>query len=269
MTGRPMPARFDDVDGADVRELVDHLDVQAATAFWLERKTETLRLLEAAPGMRLLDVGCGTGADVLAMGEAVGPGGEAVGVDGSRAMIEIARSRAPTDAPVRFDVADALALPFEDGSFDGVRCERLLQHVGDPDRALAEMARVVRPGAVVLAIEPDWDTLAVDGEPFEVTLAVCRRWADAIRSPWVGRELPERMARAGLTDIRATPNTSVISDRAFAEQQFALGDLATAAAADGDVSPAEAAAWLADLDARAAAGGFHASATYVTAWGRR
>jgi len=267
VSDRPLPSRFNDVDGADPAELTAHLDVQAATAFWRERKAESFTLMNVRPGARVLDVGCGTGADVRALASLVGPEGDAVGVDSSRSMIDTARTRAPTDSAARFEVADALALPFEDASFDAVRCERVLQHVPDPDRVLAEMARVARPGAVVLAIEPDWDTLTVDGEPFEVTLAVCRSWADAVRSPRVGRSLPALLAATGLESIQARANTSVIGDRAFAEQQFALSDLARMTAADGEVTEAEAASWVADLDARAERGAFNAAATYVTGWG--
>lgn len=261
---RPRAARFDDIDEASAAQQIAYLDEQAATSFWRARKAFSLELLELRPGTLVLDVGCGTGDEVRAMAARAG---RAVGVDASRPLIDEARRRTTTDQDVTFKVGDALALPFDDGTFDGVRTERTLQHVNDPGKALAEMARVAKPSAPVVAIEPDWDTLTVEGEPFEVTLAVCRRWADSIRSPRVGRELPELMVAAGLERPEARADTSVISSLAFAARQFALYELAKAAADAGDVPRVEAERWLFDLTQRDDTGRFEASVTYVTARG--
>lgn len=261
---RPRAARFDDVDAAGAAEQIAYLDEQAQTRFWRARKAFTLELLELRAGTSVLDVGCGTGEEVRAMARRTG---RAVGVDTSRALIEEARRRSTTDLDATFRVADALDLPFDGASFDGIRTERTLQHVRDPARALAEMRRVARPGAPVVAVEPDWDTLTLDGEPFEVTLAVCRRWADSIRHPRVGRELPELMVAAGLERVEARADTSVIADLAFATRQFALQELARAVAEAGDVPQEEAERWLFDLTERDDGGRFEASVTYVTARG--
>lgn len=261
---RPRAARFDEVGDDDAAAQIAYLDEQAATSFWRARKAFTLELLALRPGTIVLDVGCGTGAEVRAMAARAG---RAVGVDASRALIEEARRRTRTDEDAVFRVADAQALPFEAGEFDGVRTERTLQHLRDPGHALREMARVARPGAPVVAIEPDWDTLTIDGEPFEVTMAVCRRWADSIRSPRVGRDLPELMAAAGLERVEARADTSEISSLAFAARQFALQELARAAAEAGDVPQVEAERWLFDLTERDDRGRFEASVTYVTARG--
>jgi ubiquinone/menaquinone biosynthesis C-methylase UbiE len=259
---RPRAARFDEVDEASAAQQIEYLDEQAATAFWRARKAVSLELLELRPGTLALDVGCGTGEEVRAMAARAG---RAVGVDASRPLIEEARRRTTTDQAATFKVGDALALPFDDGTFDGIRTERTLQHVKDPHRALAEMARVAKPGAPVVAVEPDWDTLTVEGEPFEVTLAVCRRWADSIRSPRVGRELPALMAAAALERPEARADTSVISSLAFAARQFALQELARAAAEAGDVTREEAERWLFNLTEADDAGRFEATVTYVTA----
>ncbi len=261
---RPRAARFDDVDAAGAQQQIAYLDEQARTTFWRARKAFTLELLELRPGAVVLDVGCGLGDEVRAMAARTG---RAVGVDASRALVEEARRRTAAELDATFRVGDALDLPFEPASFDGIRTERTLQHVRDPGKALAEMARVARPGAPVVAVEPDWDTLTLDGEPFEVTLAVCRRWADSIRNPRVGRDLPELMAAAGLEPVQARADTSVIGDLAFATRQFALQELARAAAEAGEVPQVEAERWLFDLTQRDDAGRFEASVTYVTARG--
>jgi arsenite methyltransferase len=118
------------------------------------------------PGERVLDVGCGAGLDVLAAARAVGADGLAAGVDLSPEMLAVARdaARAAGLANVRFEVASAEALPFDDASFDQIVSNGALNLVIDKRRAFAELARVLRPGGV-LAIA---DLLVVDDAPARI-----------------------------------------------------------------------------------------------------
>src|SRR5688572_17021804 len=96
------------------------------------RRTATVNaaflLPHLAPGMSLLDAGCGAGSITLGLAEAVAPG-EVVGIDVSAEGIDAARSLATARDITNacFEVADACALPFEDGSFDAVFSHALLQ----------------------------------------------------------------------------------------------------------------------------------------------
>ena len=97
----------------------------------------------AGPGMRLLDLATGPG---YVAGRAVARGAEAVGLDRSEAMLEFARQHVPGVEFVRGDVTD---VPFDDGSFDAVTGAFLLLHLGEPERAGEEAARVLVPGGAV------------------------------------------------------------------------------------------------------------------------
>ena len=92
------------------------------------------------PGDRVLDACCGTGDLALAARDA---GGVVTGVDFSPRMLERARRKAPD---VDWVHGDALALPFPDGSFDAATVGFGIRNVADIDRALSELARVLRPG---------------------------------------------------------------------------------------------------------------------------
>ena len=107
--------------------------------------------LRPVAGEHVLDVACGTGVLVAELARVVGPGGEVVGVDLSQAMVDVAnlREREPTSAPTRHERMDAQSLAFPDASFDVVLCAFGLMYVPDPERALAEMRRVLRPGGRV------------------------------------------------------------------------------------------------------------------------
>ena len=103
-------------------------------------------LLEAAgveAGMRVLDVACGPGH--IAAGAAA-KGAKAVGLDAAEGMVAVARARY---AEIEFQQGDAERLPFGDASFDAVVAGFVVNHLPRPERALAEFARVVRPGGGV------------------------------------------------------------------------------------------------------------------------
>jgi SAM-dependent methyltransferase len=97
---------------------------------------------------RALDVGCGAGALALALAPHVA---EVVGVDRVPELLALARERAPENAT--FVEGDAVALGFDDASFDLAGTLRTLHHVPRPELVLAEMTRVTRPGGRVLVID--------------------------------------------------------------------------------------------------------------------
>lgn len=124
------------------------------------RMTEaTLEKTRPGPGRRILDVASGVGQDAIAL---QAQGASVVGAEPSRRMIGLAelqagKSEGPVPSWVR---AWSDALPFADDSFDAALCKGAIDHFDRPERAIAEMARVVRPdGHVVLAIA-NFDSLA-------------------------------------------------------------------------------------------------------------
>lgn len=104
-----------------------------------------VELAEAQPGTRLLDLATGTGAVARA---AALRGAAVVGVDVSAAMLGVARELSPG---VEFRLADAHALPFEEGGFDVVACGLALSHFHEPLTALGETLRVLRDGGELVA----------------------------------------------------------------------------------------------------------------------
>lgn len=119
-------------------------------------REELLDVAGVAPGHRVLDVGCGTGAQTVAAGRRVRPGGTAVGVDLSPDMLAVARRKARrAGIGVAFHHADAAALPFDDGRFDVVTITTVLHAVPERRRrlCLAESSRVLRSGGRLLLVD--------------------------------------------------------------------------------------------------------------------
>jgi arsenite methyltransferase len=109
--------------------------------------------LAIPPGGTALDVGCGPGNITASLARAAGPGGLALGVDISRPMLTRA-VRAEAGPQTGFLLADAQRLPLRDETVDAVVSMAALQLVPDPQVALAEMGRVLRPGGRLVVMVP-------------------------------------------------------------------------------------------------------------------
>ena len=113
-----------------------------------------VRISGAARGDRILDCATGTGDLALEFKRAVGRRGDVSGTDFCLEMLESApRKAARAGLDVRFAVADALALPYRECSFDVVSIAFGIRNVDDPLDCLREMARVVKPGGSVVVLE--------------------------------------------------------------------------------------------------------------------
>ena len=117
-----------------------------------------------------------------------------------------------------------------------------------PGLAVAEMARVTRPGGWVVAAEPDWATLVIDAEDREVTRAVAASATDRVRSGAVGRTLRGLLVGAGLVEVGVAARTLVVTDRGAAETLLDIGGAAERAVEAGLIAADRGAAWSPALD---------------------
>ena len=213
MTEADMPSTgFESVDDhPDVTMLLSAMDETAQWGATKQLRAWEREQLSLRPGQRLLDVGCGLGDAALALSIDLGDQGQVVGIDGSEVMLAEARKRtADATCPIRFTVGDAGALDEPDASFDAVRSERMLQWVPDPARAVAEMARVLRPGGLVCLTDSDWSTLDFDvGDP-DIARRVHETFAvDRGRQTTVGGRLRNLAEAAGLVPLADASATQV------------------------------------------------------------
>ena len=106
------------------------------------------------PGDKALDVACGTGKVTTDLYRAAQPGGEALGIDFSAGMIEVATERRPAELEgLSFQQGDALDLPVEDDAFEAATIAYGMRNLADYRQGFAEMARAVRPGGKVVCFE--------------------------------------------------------------------------------------------------------------------
>ena len=128
-------------------------NAQAISRRLLSAWQHPVEWLNIPPGGTALDVGSGPGNVTASLARAAGPGGLALGVDISKAMLARA-VRAESGPQVGFIRADAQRLPLRDNTVDAVVSLAVLQLIPDPAAALAEMARVLRPGGRLAIMVP-------------------------------------------------------------------------------------------------------------------
>ncbi|GGQ87138.1 class I SAM-dependent methyltransferase [Couchioplanes azureus] len=167
-------------------------------------------------GARLLDVGCGPGTLTADLATHITPGRitalEPTGAALGLARAEIARRGLST---VDFAVGDVHDLAFPDATFDVVHAHQVLQHVGDPVRALREMRRVTRPGGIVAVRDSDYAAFTWFPRLPELDEWL-RLYGRVARGnggePDAGRRLLSWAHAAGFADVTATSSTWCFAD---------------------------------------------------------
>jgi ubiquinone/menaquinone biosynthesis C-methylase UbiE len=161
-------------------EVYDEFFLPALFSAWPPRILEAARL---KPGMRVVDVACGTGVLTVPAAKAVSPDGNAVGVDLNPGMLAVARRKAPE---IDWREAPAEALPFDAVEFDAALSQFGLMFFQDQHTAIREMWRVLRPGGrLVIAV---WGSLESAPGYLAVTDLLARLFgeeiAELLRAPY-------------------------------------------------------------------------------------
>ena len=169
-----------------------------------------------APGERVLEAGCGVGAQTTALA-ANSPGAAITSIDISEESLKTAehRVRAAGYDNVAFQHADLFRLPFEDASFDHVFVCYVLEHLVDPVAALKALKRVLRPGGTITVIEGDHGSCYFHPSTPEARAA----WECLITvqrslggNSLIGRELYPLLAQAGFRDVSVSPRLIYADD---------------------------------------------------------
>ncbi len=210
------------------------------------------------PGMDVLDAGCGVGSIALDLAPKTLPG-RIVGIDIDTGQIETARGSAAERElhNVEFETASVYELPFADASFDIVYSVAVLQHVGKPIRALAEMRRVLRPGGLAAVTDDDHSTTVISPDRGELAEAF-RLWQRVIihggGDPYYSRHLRSLMLEAGFARTHGVAHVPEVHGDAASTRWIAgvAVDLLSAPSVS-DVIIGEGWASRADLDGMIAA----------------
>jgi arsenite methyltransferase len=222
-----------------------------------EQRSRTRNLLAIRSGERGLELGCGIGFLACEMAREVGAVGRIVALDASPDMVAAARSRAQREdlaGRIEFVVGDAARLDFPSSSFDFAVAVQVYLYVKDIERALAEAARVLRPGGRLVIVDTDWDScvwLTGDRERHKRVIEARTREFNQAHLPPL---LPKLLRLAGLALVSAEVHP-VVNLRYDADSfSGALPDVMAKIAAKHGVERTEAQAWADDLKSRTGEG---------------
>lgn len=256
---------FEDVDAsAEERSFIQFLDLAAQVPSVAKYRDRMLTLCPVANGSVVLDIGCGLGNETTRIARFVGTNGKVHGIDTSVTLIgEAQRRTREVDAPVQFQLGDAHSLPYYDSSFDLCRAERVLLYLENPAKAIAEMARVMRPGGHVIVFDFDYGAFFFDSDFAPMTRHIEALVAGDPRNPAMGRELPHLMRKANLK-IEAVEPTTLVPTIAIARRLYAA---ALSKGVEGGLfTAADVEAWWREQNAMVRDGTFyHAHHGYIVA----
>jgi SAM-dependent methyltransferase len=163
------------------------------------------------PGMTVLDVGSGPGTITVDLAERIGTGRlTACEVTADALALTMAEAASRGRSNIDFAVSDVHALDFADAAFDVVHAHQVLQHVGDPVRALREMRRVCKPGGIIAVRDGDYAAFTwfpLVPELTEWLALYCLVARSNGGEPDAGRRLLSWARAAGLAEVTATSST--------------------------------------------------------------
>ena len=244
---------------------VDYLRV--AAELFKPVKDLSYKLMQVQAGQCVLDVGCGPGTDTIPLGRLVGSDGRVVGIDYDADMVATANQRAAHAGIgdfVKHYQGSASALDQETNTFDSCRAERVFLHLQQPERVLAEMFRVTKPGGAIVVAETDFGTLSFDTDHIETERCLVRvRTEHLFNNGYAGRRLYRLFNECGLVDVTVKMRPFHITDVHFMRFITGLYDVERKAVEMGRVSEEAIEDWRAEQFLAHEKGIFFASASVV------
>lgn len=252
---------INDADPDLLAQIAQGLEVRAKLPQQVEILEAYLGDIDFPDGARVLDVGCGTGAQSRTLIQRPGVA-EVVGIDRAKFLLERARQLAAGMEGLTFEEAPGDELPFEAAAFDVVVVHTVLTHVADPEAVLAELFRVLRPGGTLAICDGDFSTMSAaigDRDPLQVCAESFIE--HSVNDAWLMRRLPRLVREAGLTPGRARSyNFIETEDPATTAMWFRRG--ADGLVKEGRIGPELAEALKAEIERRVAAGTYFGGMKY-------
>ncbi|KGE12860.1 methyltransferase domain-containing protein [Sphingobacterium deserti] len=151
----------------------------------------------------ILDLGCGTGMDAINLADMLKGKCSVIGVDHDSVLIDKAKADAADRDNIRFEKGETHQLPLEDQSAAGIRMERVVQHLQEPDLTFAEVYRVLHAEAPFVVVETIWNSLNLYTGMVETEQKIRNYLVDTkVNNGFAGNKLTADLARHAFKNIR-------------------------------------------------------------------
>lgn len=251
--------------------MADRLSFDADTAARLEqlylssdvrrRRQIATSALAPQPGEFLVDVGCGPGFHVAELIKAVESQGRVVGVDTSDTMLKVAEQRNLGATNATFSIGDAVDLPVEDQSVDGVVAVQVYEYVPEIRSALSEAFRVLRHGGRLVVLDVDWSTISWHSTNPERMAKILDVWDEHLANPSLPRTLAAQMREVGFVNVEVEGHPFVNASDSLDGYSGALIPLIADFVHDRGVDAADIQDWSNDLHTISGSGEYFFSLT--------
>lgn len=197
------PHRFiNELDESIIESLINRLESRAKDKVFVQLLDNYISGLQLPSSANILEIGCGTGAVIRRIAQGKKFSGKALGVDQCHAFIASAKRFSEDEnlsEKVEFKIGDAHKLEFASSSFDVVIAHTLISHVTNPQMVIQEMARVARPGGIIVIFDGDYASLTYAYPDFEFGRKMDLALVNAtFNNPVIMRELPRILTECGL-----------------------------------------------------------------------
>ena len=206
---------FRDVDAASAETIAiiaDALEARAADPSMLPMVDAYLDAMDVPAGSVIVDIGSGTGGVTRRIADRF-PHAEVLGLEPSSALVGKAEALAGDRPNLSFAVGDGAALGLEDCSTDFAILHTVLSHVTEPALLLAEAARILKPGGVVVLFDADFSKAAMGSVPGDPLGSCAEAFvAGAVTDPWLTGKLKQMVRTAGFAVTRFDVSNRVVTE---------------------------------------------------------
>lgn len=230
---------------------VSHLERTYNAAAVKRQRRQIRELLGALEGEAVIDLGCGPGHLAAELAEDVGPRGRVIALDREPEMVGAAKAKAGRHN-AQFVVADVTAVPVASGQLDRAVAVQVFEYVPDPEHALAELRRVLKPGGTAVVVDTDWRSAVWHADDRQRTDAVLRTWENHFEHPHLPTVMPRLARSAGFGSVEVVA-LSMVETEAEGDT-YSMGMAATISRFVGRSEPALARGWRADIKAQSSRG---------------
>jgi len=220
-----------------------HYDInylQNSRRLLLNLKEHSYTFFQGVNNGTIIDLGCGAGNDVIELAKITGEDVKIIGIDHDPVMLQQATEQSKEIGNVDFILSEAYPLPFEDETISGLRTERVIQHLYNPEQVISEISRILKKDGPLVIIETDWSSLSFYTEFVDVQKKVNGYYTDVkINNGFAAAKLLSYLQQNNFRNIQFEIHPFVTDNLKTANELFKIEQMITEAAEKGHIREEE------------------------------